>query len=326
MAYTLLDMAVEILKDAPHPLSYREIWEQGKQRELVERTGVRGKTPWNTLQALLSVDARRLSQSKFCRVDDRPKRYFLKSRQHEINPAILDLTKLDESGLDKKSPTRKHSYMEKDLHPLLAHFAYANPDFAGDRRHVHTKTIAHAKSTRKELKEWLHPDMVGVHFPFEDMKKGVVKLSSLLDANSVFQLFSFELKKEITKRNYRECFFQSVSNSSWAHEGYLVAAEISDDDDLRRELGRLTNAFGIGVVHLNLENIYESEVLFDAKNRSGLDWETINKLCTVNADFQSFIDRLNIDCEAGQAHLSEYDEVIKDPPNYISQKLKIKVD
>ena len=55
--------------------------------------------------------------------------------------------------------------------------------------------------------------------------------------------------------NYREFFFQAVSNSSWANEGYLVAAEIIQDDELLSELECLSIAFGIGIIQLDITDI-----------------------------------------------------------------------
>jgi hypothetical protein len=37
---------------------------------------------------------------------------------------------------------------------------------------------------------------------------------------------------QANRSNVRECFFQAVSNSSWANFGYLVAAEIEGQDTL----------------------------------------------------------------------------------------------
>jgi hypothetical protein len=51
------------------------------------------------------------------------------------------------------------------------------------------------------------------------------------------KFYSFELKKELTFSNLRESFFQAVSNSSWAHEGYLVAAEVSADVSFAKNSG-----------------------------------------------------------------------------------------
>ena len=322
MAYTFLDLADEVLKNATTPLTRREIWDQAKQSGLDKKVSAGGKTPWATLGARLSTEIHHNShQSRFIKVKvgKEPQRYFLKSREREI-PG----TQKNAADPSRKKPSRKaESLEEKDLHPLLAHFVYNNPRFWGKKK-IHTKTISASKTRGgRGFSEWSHPDMVGVYFPFGDMEESVVKLSKSLNSISVFKLFSFELKLTINKGNYRECFFQTVSNSSWAHEGYLVAAEISEGDELHRELGRLNNAFGIGIIHLDINNIKASEVLFHPVSRPELDWDTVDKLHN-NQDFKLFIERLNIDFNANKAHRSEYDEVISEPAAYIQKILKAK--
>ena len=107
------------------------------------------------------------------------------------------------------------------------------------------------------------------------------------------KLYSFELKRNLNSSNLREYFFQAVSNSSWAHEGYLVAATLEEDDDFNQELKRLSGSFGIGIIKLDVYNPDDSEVLFPARSKTMLDWETINKLCVINSDFREFIGRVN---------------------------------
>src|SRR5690606_28107148 len=111
------------------------------------------------------------------------------------------------------------SYKERDLHALLAYFIRTRFD-------AFPKTINHSTSKKKEFGEWTHPDMVACHFPRPHWKTDVYELSSLLgDVQLAF--LSFELKLRLSFANLRESFFQAVSNSSWAHEGYLVAANIN---------------------------------------------------------------------------------------------------
>ena len=317
MTYSFLDLAYDVLKEAEHPLPYGKIWEAAKNKRLTDKLNSKGATPWSTLGSMLSTEIlHNAENSKFVKVGNRPQRYFLKSRQHEIdNKKILP-------DFDDKPATKAVSYKEKDMHPLLSYFVYHNIDFFGERK-IFTKTIKHQTTRGRPLSEWLHPDMVGVYFPFEDMEKNVIHLSKSLSANSVFQIFSFELKRELHKGNYRECFFQAVSNSSWAHGGYLVASKIDEDDEFRGELERLVNAFEIGIVHLNVEDIHASRVLFHPEPNKELDWETINKLCTINGDAASFIDRLNTDFNAGQVHRAEYDKILEDPIKYIRETLKV---
>ena len=123
----------------------------------------------------------------------------------------------------------------------------------------------------------------------------------------------------MTKATYRESFFQAVSNSSWAHRGYLVAAEIAEDDDLLAELDRLASSFGIGIIHLNLPDLSESRVLYPARIKTELDWETINKLCEQNDDFRKFLQSVKIDVSARKIHRAEYDTVNPDIDEYVAK-------
>ena len=132
-----------------------------------------------------------------------------------------------------------------------------------------------------------------------------------------------EMKKSLTKANYREAYFQAVSNSSWAHEGYLVAAEILQDDEFLAELERLASSFGIGIIHLDPTDIDSSSILYPARGRDALDWETINKLCEQNTDFEKFLQDVKIDFESKRIHRSEFDEVVKDIRKYVRDRLRI---
>lgn len=241
----------------------------------------------------------------------------MRSRESEISETLLQRIEIEET--EKAAP--KTSYHERDLHPLLAYFVYASPTFSHGRS-IYTKTIFHENSRRRGFNEWLHPDIVGVYLPLGDWKPEVVEFNQLLDKNSI-RLFSFELKKSLTKANYRESFFQAVSNSSWAHEGYLVAAHITQDEDLLTELERLSVSFGIGIVSLSLTDFDSSSVLFPARSRQSLDWEAVNKLCEQNSDFEKFIQDVKIDFDSKRVHPSEYDAIIKDPAKYIRDRLKV---
>lgn len=153
--------------------------------------------------------------------------------------------------------------------------------------------------------KWLHPDIVGVHFPFKSYEENTLKLFDMLKVNP-YKLYSFEMKKELCFGNLRECYFQAVSNSSWAHEGYLVALQIESDPEFIDEIRRLNNAFGIGVIQLDPEHFMQSEILFSAKERDTLDWDTVNRLVDDNPDFKDFLDDLMEDITVGKVK-SKYD-------------------
>ena len=169
----------------------------------------------------------------------------------------------------------------------------------------------------------MHPDIVGVHFPFESYTGNTLKLFDVLKVNP-YKLYSFELKKELNFSNLRECYFQAVSNSSWAHEGYLVALDFLDDTDLLDEIRRLNNAFGIGVIRLNIRHFMQSEILFSAKERDSLDWDTVNRLVAENSDFSDFLDDLMEDITVGKVK-SSYDDTFsneEDAQEYFDELLK----
>lgn len=80
-----------------------------------------------------------------------------------------------------------------------------------------------------------------------------------------------------------------------------------DDTDLLDEIRRLNNAFGIGVIRLNIRHFMQSEILFSAKERDSLDWDTVNRLVAENSDFSDFLDDLMEDITVGKVK-STYDD------------------
>ena len=128
--------------------------------------------------------------------------------------------------------------------------------------------------------------MIGIEFLnlTSKVNKAFMKI---LNKSDTFKLTSYEIKKEInTDYELKKYYFQAVSNSSWANYGYLVALEISDN--LKDEMQRLNESFGIGIIELK-SNPYESKILFQSKFKE-LDFKTIDKLCKVNEKYENFIE------------------------------------
>ena len=119
------------------------------------------------------------------------------------------------------------------------------------------------------------------------------------------------MKIRLNFSNLRKDFFQAVSNSSWANEGYLVCRHVAEDSDFRNELQRLTNSFGIGVIKLNPQSVTESEVLFPARLREFIDWDTVNRLTEDSPDFKKFILDLTEDIKLSKIK-SNYDKILDD--------------
>lgn len=256
---TFLEMAKKVVAEETRPLSPSEIWKIAQARGYTTLLDSQGKTPAISLSSVLYVDTRDRANSAFQKIGARPIRYFLRSLAEGTKPA-----ELEKSAATEASVPELYKFDEADLHPFLAYFAQLNFK-------AQTKTIRHSTSKKKEFGEWVHPDMIGVYYPVLDWEDEVLDLSAAT-GNIAVKLFSFEIKKSLSFANLREAFFQAVSNSSWAHEGYLVAADVSTDEDFVTELRRLSTSFGIGVVHLDVSDPDSSEVLIPARERETLDW------------------------------------------------------
>ncbi|GHT01656.1 HrgA protein [Bacteroidia bacterium] len=237
------------------------------------------KTPNSTVSALLG-DFVRLGDARVKRIK-KAGAYFYYLTKNEQNIEVDIVTDLTENPTKKETKAEKsNTYEERDLHKLLSTYL--------KNIGIYSKTIFHEQSNRKDDNQtWTHPDMVGIRF----LKlKNQTSQNFLKAINQVdtFKLFSYELKKEINNDSeLKKAFFQAVSNSSWASYGYLVAFEISDT--LTDEIERLNQSFGIGVIELNA-NPYQSKILFQARERK-LDFKTIDKLCKINKEFESFIEQ-----------------------------------
>ncbi|WP_246204210.1 HTH domain-containing protein [Pallidibacillus pasinlerensis] len=238
-----------------------EIWEYAKEKNYDYLVGTKGKTPWNTLGARIYVDIRDNHNSPFIKIDSKPRKFFLKEFQQK--------TDIEKEEQEIVVPQRTF-YTERDLHPFLTYYAktYLN---------VYCKIIYYEKSFKRTYNQWLHPDIVGVNFPIGEWENDVIDLGITL-SGQLTRLYSFDLKKEITFSNLRESYFQAVSNSSWANEGYLVTAKLLNDEEFHSELRRLTSAFGIGIIKLDIEDPDASEILYPAIYKTDIDWETVNKL------------------------------------------------
>ena len=296
MAITFLQMAKKVLEEENQSLSASEIWEIAVSKNYDKLVDSKGKTPWATLYALIYVDVRDNPSTDFVLIGVRPKRYILRSQVGTLGEIISETTKTP------KIQTSRIEFLEKDLHPLMVYYGFYYLK-------AYLKTISHSKSDKKGFGEWVHPDIVGCYFPYKDWEGEVVEVSTLMGNTSV-KLFSFELKRELSISNIRKSFFQAVSNSSWANEGYLAAANIDTDDDFRNELKRLSTAFGIGVIQLDIDDPDSSDIILPANSKDFIDWDTVNKLSGINPDFRDFLKRIRNDMKNQEIRKELYDTVL----------------
>lgn len=206
----------------------------------------------------------------------------------EITNYAEEIEALVAGGVKSATVTSSHkneepikSFDERSLHKLFCSFLRT--------RNIYAKTIYHERSSSRidSAQKWVHPDIVGVQF--EEFKNdATLSLLKAAEPKESVHIYSYEMKKKIdTDYTLKQCYFQALSNSSWANYGYLVAFEINEDLD--EEMERLNNAFGIGII---LMQANDSKILYPAREKS-LDYNTIEKLNNLNPDFCSFITKLS---------------------------------
>lgn len=302
---TYKELIIEVLKQTKKPLNVSEIWQKALEKGLDKKLSSIGQTPTQTIWNRLLTD-----KINFLKTSIKPTTFWLKERENE-------LLKLDNKNEITNEKQEKNKFHERDLHPLLVKFLYENLDF-----NLNCKTIYHEQSKKGKGGEdkWNYPDIVGGYFPYDDYEKETITLLENIKQNS-YKLFSFELKIALNFSNLKECYFQAVSNSSWANEGYLVVLQEIDSEVLS-ELRRLNQSFGIGVIKLE-KDISNSQILISAKEKE-LDIQTLNMLINKNPNFKEFIDDINKQIKVGkEAKIqANFDEIKSDEEmeKYLKEK------
>ncbi len=291
---TYIELGKKVLEQAERPLSVKEIFEKACEMGL-DKECKDGKILPHSLGSQLGEHDISNDKKQFyvARKEGGAFFYWLKSREREFPPQETSNAEDDEqsecSGTAKKQKT---SFNERDLHPLLVKFLSEDPNFR-----LLCKTIRHEECKKGKGGEcmWNYPDIVGVYFPYNKYKEETLKFLHHTGQEK-HKLFSFELKKELSFSNLKESYFQAVSNSTWANEGYLVVFEI--EYKVLGELRRLNQSFGIGVIKLESE-ISNSKILLPAKERE-INIPTLNMLIEQSPkDFKPFMANINKQIEAG---------------------------
>lgn len=228
--------------------------------------------------------------------EGRPRKYYYSEKSDTAEVAAAENTAVAQTADSNDSKLG-----ERALYPLLS--LYLWEEFG-----VYSKRIDEKRSSNKRGpngNRWLYPDVVGM----EDL--GAEWHQEVRDCVNQYsdkrtKLWSFEAKLLINRSNVRECFFQAVSNSSWANFGYLVAAEIEGQETLK-ELRMLFAAHGIGLIKLDADNPAESQVLIPARERDEIDWDMANRLATENRDFLEYVKLVKQFYQTGEARLADWD-------------------
>ena len=268
---TIKEAILASLSDLKKISNSREIYKHMVEKGYYNFTVA--KTPASTVSAQLG-DFIRKGDSRLKRIKGKGGTfsYYLTKDEDSIDVGLLNQA--------IKEPQKK-TFNERDLHKLLSSYL--------KNTGIYSKTIFHERSrnSKDSHQKWIHPDMVGIKFLNLQNKVSQTFLKTVNQADT-FKISSYEIKKEInTDYELKKCFFQAVSNSSWANYGYLIAFEISDG--LYEEMERLNQSFGIGIIELK-PNPYESKMLFPSQYKD-LDFKTLDKLCKINKEFEKFIEQ-----------------------------------
>lgn len=280
---TIKEAILVSLKDFPNGAIARDVYQNIIDKGIF-KFNINAKTPDATVSANLVTMAKK-GDARIGRFKNEKNIYCYYLSEYSKNIGNISVSKKQRNRSDA-------TFYERDLHPLLCCFLY--------HRGIMAKTIFHEKSLKKddEHQKWIHPDIIGAQF-VEQTNTISNSLFKALSKKDSLRLYSFELKRKIDNDyELKKCYFQAVSNSSWANNGYLVAFEINED--LKDELARLNHSFGIGFILLKA-NPYESQIWLEAQDRQ-IDFKTVSKLCEINLDFKNFIKSVEATLTADDKH------------------------
>ncbi|BCX78607.1 HTH domain-containing protein [Campylobacter sp. 19-13652] len=291
-----VQVAVATLQTQKQALSPNKIYHVARDLGLSKKLNLKGKTPHRSFSATIYTDLKNNPNTPFEKVQDKPILIKLKGQ----SLAVKEPKPAPKQGLDAN---------ERSFHQALVDYLYADADF-----NLHCKTIYHERSKKGKSgsDRWLHPDIVGVRFEYASLDERLQNFTKKFYKIPVV-LYSFELKKSVSLGELREYYFQAVSNSSWANEGYLVACEFDESDTELMELASKLNAsFGIGIISLDIDEPAQSRVLFRAKFKDSIDLVVANELSRKNPDFKAFLGTV-IEFDPSKEHrfMNEFDKISK---------------
>ncbi|WP_367687860.1 HrgA protein [Helicobacter pylori] len=300
---------VQSVLEITGPISPTEVYDKAKELfekgEITNMFDYGGNTPDRSVSASIYTALNKGEELPFKKAREKPTLIALKSAAKELG---LNAQKIS-------APSTKIAH-ERDLHPFLTYMAINNENLK-----CYTKTIFHEESSKspKGMDRWLYPDMVGVRFLHAEWSnENLIAFSKKFDTLPV-KLVSFELKKEISVHNCRECYFQAISNSSWANEGYLVGRHVdTHNPQLMDLLKRLHASFGIGVIDLRTDED-KSAILLNAKYKEKIDYTVASEL---SAKMKSFLKSV-VDYDPNHPHRykDEFDEIKKKEELYPNPSL-----
>ena len=304
MNKTRVQMIIETLRDNPtEKFTARDLAAEFVKRYPAEMAEKQSNPRYDTKEKLLAQLAaeiggeRTAAAKKRCaniatQDKPRPRLYYWDANPQQSAEIVSELDN-DAETQELDLPVLTLSHSEQELYPLLIEFLHKEYGLYCQRIDEKTSKNSHGNGGN----HWLHPDVVALE-PLDQHWDAVVKDCVRHGNDSSVRLWSFEVKKQLTKGNVRQCFFQAVSNSTWASFGYLVATGLSND--VEPELQMLASLHGIGVLLLNTESLFDSQILIPARERTNIDWQSVNRIVSENTDFHRFVEQVGIYSQTGR--------------------------
>jgi len=218
---------------------------------------------------------------------DRPRKFYYSNKSDEEEIAEIEQNKESKS-------------LEEEIYPLVCDYLYNVLGLYPKR--IDEKTSSNTKG--KNGNKWLHPDIVGIKNLTENWNDKI-KVYAEVGFYTKVSLWSFEVKLKINMANVRECFFQAVSNSSWANFAYLVVLDVSYD--AMEELKILCPPHKIGVIKLDKDDVNESQIIIPASKREKVDLDMMNRIAGENGDFKKYIDAIVVFNKSGKIVKEDWD-------------------
>lgn len=233
----------------------------------------------------------------------RPRIYWYNTENTQDTKEKVEVTEEETENIETDIVISNNSYSEHDLYPIL--ITYLKSELRLYCQRIDEKRSKNSRGSGGN--QWLHPDIVAmqtVDKEWNELIRNCVKQG----AGQSVRLWSFEVKKELNSSNARKSFFQTVSNSSWANESYLVATSISDAN-VEQELRMLSALHGVGIILLNVENPTESEMMLPSKARAEIDWQSVNRILVENPDFKDYIELVSTYYQTGRVRTKDWNKL-----------------
>jgi hypothetical protein len=166
------------------------------------------------------------------------------------------MPKSDHSVQKPEESQPRQLQREEKFRSIYIRYAMLNNEFPMYIDHTH------ASRQSEGLNHWRFPDVVNLQWDVAiasntgfQLAKDLFEVKRGL-GEPPFTLKSVELKVSAIGSSLREAFFQTVSNSKWAHEAQLVFANQITDTILADELRRLGKSYDISILSYGLTNEY----------------------------------------------------------------------